>query len=95
MILQYVFGIQCFLQKIGKSMLGEGSLEQILSRHLESSGLDEAPLTSEIAALSRALAFEHDEPAERFTAATAFAMDALLATSDRNLRGPSWVRLAY
>jgi PIN domain nuclease of toxin-antitoxin system len=61
---------------------------------LKQSGFNEAPLTAEIAVLSRTLAFSHDDPADRFIAATAFALGAELATSDTRLRGLSWVRLA-
>jgi len=75
--------------------LGSGRPERHLKKYLQGSGFNEAPLTFEIAALSRTLAFEHEDPADRFIAATAHAMNALLATSDRNLRNLSWVRLAY
>ncbi len=69
------------------------------SRELRSfvteAGFAEAPLTSEIALLSRTLPFEHEDPADRFIAATAFAANAKLATSDARLRRLKWVELAY
>jgi PIN domain nuclease of toxin-antitoxin system len=62
---------------------------------IEQSGFQEAPLTGEIAVLSRILPFEHDDPADRFIAATAHAHGAMLATSDERLRALDWVALAY
>lgn len=49
------------------------------------SRFNEAPLTSEIAVLSRSLAFEHEDPADRFIAATAVAMSLPLASVDARL----------
>lgn len=62
---------------------------------LKQSGFSEAPLTTEIALLSRTLAFEHEDPADRFIAATAKHLGFPLATSNRNLRNLGWLRLAY
>ncbi len=66
-----------------------------LRRYLEISGFGEAPLTSEIAILSRVLEFDYEDPADRFIAATAHSLGAELATSDERLRSLRWVRLAY
>jgi PIN domain nuclease of toxin-antitoxin system len=66
-----------------------------LMRYVNLSGFAEAPLTNEIAALSRSLPFEHDDPADRFIAATAHVRGASLATSDDRLRRLDWVQLAY
>ena len=66
-----------------------------LKRYMEDSGFQEAPLTSEMAVLSRTLAFEHNDPADRFIAATAYALNASLATEDQNLRKLSWLKLAH
>ena len=41
--------------------------------------------------LSRTLHFEHDDPADRFIAATAFRHKASLATNDARLQGLSWL----
>ena len=62
--------------------------------YIRVSGFREAPLTTEIAVLSRTLKFEHDDPADRFIAATAHALGARLATYDSRLRKLSWLQLA-
>jgi PIN domain nuclease of toxin-antitoxin system len=62
---------------------------------IEQAGFVEAPLTGEIAVLSRTLKFTHDDPADRFIGATAYAMGAKLATSDNRLRQLPWIQLAY
>ena len=62
---------------------------------IRDSGFQEAPLTGDIAVLSRTLPFEHDDPADRFIAATAYANGAALATSDERLRRLKWLDLAY
>ncbi|MEO7453466.1 MAG: type II toxin-antitoxin system VapC family toxin [Fimbriimonadales bacterium] len=66
-----------------------------LREWIRSSRFIEAPLTGEVAVLSRTLEFEHEDPADRFIAATAFANDARLATSDSRLRALKWLKLAY
>lgn len=45
----------------------------------------EAPLTFEIAIASRAVRLPHDNPADRFLAATARTQDLILLTSDQRL----------
>lgn len=62
---------------------------------IRESGFQEMPLTGEIAVLSRTLQFDHDDPADRFIAATAYAHSARLATSDDRLRRLKWIDLAY
>ena len=62
-------------------------------RWISQAGFAEAPLTGEIAVLSRTLKFEHDDPADRFIAATSHAMGARLATLDERLRKLPWVVL--
>lgn len=52
-------------------------LERILFR--------EAPLTHEVAMLSRVIELPHQDPADRFIAATAAAYGLTLMTADRNL----------
>ena len=55
---------------------------------LESAPMHEAPLNNEVALASRAVTVEHDDPADRFLAATAAVYDLVLATADaRLLRG--------
>ena len=45
----------------------------------------EAPLTHEIAIMSRQVALEHSDPADRFLAATACVLDLTLVTADERL----------
>lgn len=52
--------------------------------------LREAPVTHEIALVSRRLELEHDDPADRFLMATARMLDLILVTADeRLLRSPA------
>ncbi len=50
------------------------------------------PVSTEVAILSRTLAFQHDDPADRFIASTAYMLDTPLATSDERLRALSWLK---
>ncbi len=55
----------------------------------------EAPLTREVALRSRALGLSHEDPADRFLAATAAVYDLTLVTADeRLLRGKGYRTLA-
>ena len=57
--------------------------------------LKEAPLTREVAMVSRQIRVEHDDPADRFIAATAAVYDLTLVTADqRLLRGKGYRTLA-
>jgi PIN domain nuclease of toxin-antitoxin system len=47
----------------------------------------EAPLTSEVAVASRAVILTHQDPADRFLAATANVFDLTLVTADERLLG--------
>jgi PIN domain nuclease of toxin-antitoxin system len=49
--------------------------------------LREAPLTHEIALVARELKLSHQDPADRFLAATAQVLDLTLVTADSNLLG--------
>ena len=49
--------------------------------------LQEAPLTHEIALAARLLALPHNDPADRFLAATARVLRLTLVTADANLLG--------
>ena len=61
---------------------------------LESAPMHEAPLNNEVALASRAVTVEHDDPADRFLAATAAVYDLVLATADvRLLRGTGFKTL--
>ncbi len=61
---------------------------------LDKSGFITHDLTREIAVLSRTLTFFHNDPADRFIAATAYALGQELATDDINMRKLSWLRFA-
>jgi PIN domain nuclease of toxin-antitoxin system len=47
--------------------------------------MQEAPLTHEVALASRRLKLKHQDPADRFLAATAVGYDLTLVTADRHL----------
>ena len=51
----------------------------------------EAVLNHEIAILSREISLSHQDPADRFIAATAIFYKLTLATVDQNLTGLSWL----
>lgn len=59
---------------------------------LKNLGTLEAPLNHDIAILSRQIELPHQDPADRFIAATAIYYDLHLATVDTNLVGLSWLR---
>ncbi|MGB6298304.1 MAG: PIN domain-containing protein [Rivularia sp. (in: cyanobacteria)] len=52
----------------------------------------EAPLVNQIAILSRQIQLPHQDPADRFIAATAVYYNLILATVDSNLTGVSWLQ---
>ncbi len=52
----------------------------------------EAPLVHQIAILSRQIELPHQDPADRFIAATAVYHNLILATVDSNLTGVSWLQ---
>ncbi|MGB3642110.1 MAG: PIN domain-containing protein [Rivularia sp. (in: cyanobacteria)] len=52
----------------------------------------EAPLVHQIAILSRQIELPHQDPADRFIAATAVYYNLTLATVDSNLTGVSWLQ---
>lgn len=59
---------------------------------LEELKTKEAPLSNEIAILSRQLKLEHQDPADRFIAATAIYLDLILATVDNRLTKTYWLK---
>lgn len=66
-------------------------LEAVLSR----APMNDAPLTREVAIRSRSVRVVHDDPADRFLAATADVYDLTLVTADdRLLRGKGYRTLA-
>jgi PIN domain nuclease of toxin-antitoxin system len=54
-------------------------------------GICEAPLDRHIAILSRQIQLPHQDPADRFIAATALRYQMQLATVDANLTAASWL----
>lgn len=59
------------------------------------SGMKEAPLSREVAIQSRTVKVPHQDPADRFLAATAQVCELTLVTSDDNLlRGKGFAKLA-
>jgi len=61
---------------------------------IASSGVGEAPLNHEVALQSRELEVKHDDPADRFIAATASVYQLALVTADeRLLRGKGYEKI--
>jgi PIN domain nuclease of toxin-antitoxin system len=60
--------------------------EDWIKQALELAPMREAPLTFEIARLSRSVQLSHDDPADRFIAATAMQLDLILITADKRLQ---------
>jgi PIN domain nuclease of toxin-antitoxin system len=59
-----------------------------------SAALREAPLTREVARRSRAVTLSHQDPADRFLAATAQVYDLTLVTDDKHLlKGRGFARM--
>lgn len=72
----------------GRVNLGN-DLDEWLRR--ATAGTREAPLTHEIALAARALPL-HQDPADRFLAATSLVLDLVLATADQRLLGLGEIR---
>lgn len=58
-----------------------------VERQLHQVPLRDAPLTREVAVVSRSLDLPHQDPADRFIAATAVVHELILVTADDRLRG--------
>ena len=75
-----------FLILVEKGRVGLATdVDTWLARAKESAPLKEAPLTHDIARESRLVALGHEDPADRFLAATAKVLDLTLVTADRRL----------
>lgn len=72
------------LAEKGRINLGRPS-QQWISDALKVLEVREVTLNNDIAILSRAIQLPHQDPADRFIAATALYYDLVLATVDRNL----------
>jgi PIN domain nuclease of toxin-antitoxin system len=72
-----------------------GSPRDFVEAALAKVPMHEAPLNLEVALHSRSIQMEHDDPADRFLAATAAVYDLTLVTDDqRLLRGKGFRTLA-
>jgi PIN domain nuclease of toxin-antitoxin system len=69
--------------------------EQWVDEALARVPLHDAPLNRQVATMSREIALHHEDPADRFIAATAAIYDLTLVTADeRLLRGTGYRKLA-
>jgi PIN domain nuclease of toxin-antitoxin system len=59
--------------------------EKWVAQAVQVAGLHEAPITQEIALETRRVRLPHQDPADRFLAATARVLDLTLITADRHL----------
>ena len=77
---------------VEKGRLGlEDEPSRWIRRALDISGVREATLNHSVAIRSREVQLEHEDPADRFLAATAEIFDLTLVTEDeRLLTGKSW-----
>jgi PIN domain nuclease of toxin-antitoxin system len=66
--------------------------EDWIQNSLQQLNTQEAPLSNEIAILSRQLNLDHQDPADRFIAATAIHLDLILATVDNRLTNANWLK---
>jgi PIN domain nuclease of toxin-antitoxin system len=65
----------------------EGDPAGWVTAALTEAPMHEAPLNHEVALASRIIGVEHEDPADRFLAATAAVYDLVLATADERLLG--------
>jgi PIN domain nuclease of toxin-antitoxin system len=69
------------------------SVGQWVERFFDKVPVREAPLTREVALASRTVQLEHEDPADRFLAATAAVYDLTLVTADERLLAGKGYRL--
>jgi PIN domain nuclease of toxin-antitoxin system len=74
----------CLLAQKGR-VESEGDPSAFVRQMLSLSRVEVIPIDAEIALRSRTLDFPHQDPADRFIAATAMVKNIQLVTSDRNL----------
>ena len=63
-----------------------------IDRSIQALAMREVPLDRQIAILSRKIELPHQDPADRFIAATAMHHELTLATVDTHLTGASWLQ---
>lgn len=80
------------LTEKGRITFGRVDPKMHLRENLIQTGFHEVSLNSEIAMLSRTLPFAHEDPADRFIAATAHALNMPLMTYDRKLQQLPWLK---
>lgn len=73
--------------RLSSSLSTEAAVRYALGRY----PLKVIPIDAEIALLSRTLPFRHEDPADRFIAATAHRLGVPLATSDARLLTLPWL----
>jgi len=78
------------LAEKGKIVLDSSPVDWV-KRSLETLQINETVLNGEIAILSRQLQLPHQDPADRFIAATAIYLNLPLATVDKNLVNATWL----
>jgi PIN domain nuclease of toxin-antitoxin system len=71
---------------------GNGDASQWVDQALARAPMHEAPITREVALASRRVPIAHEDPADRFLAATAAVYDLTLVTADRRLLGATGFR---
>lgn len=63
----------------------KGQPHSWIQKALHQSGVQEAPVTHEIAMLSRQVSLPHEDPADRFIVATAIQLGLRLVTADNKI----------
>ena len=81
-----------FLHEKGRLRFNRVDPKIYLRENLLRTGFQEITLTLEMAMLSRTLPFAHGDPADRFIAATANAMNMPLITYDQKLIDLPWLK---
>jgi PIN domain nuclease of toxin-antitoxin system len=69
------------------------SPERTVEAWIQANQITVIPVDEEIAVLSRTLPFGHEDPADRFIAATAFRENCPLITTDKHLKRLSWLKV--
>ena len=78
-------------KRLGLVLLEKGRIETQMSAEdfvrtlLKNMPMKEAPLNTEVAIRSRTVPLRHQDPADRFIAATAIVYDLILVTADKRL----------
>lgn len=80
--------VMCFERGVFKTGVGP---EREIKSWLKVNPVRMIPIDEKIAILSRTLAFEHNDPADRFIAATAVCHKCKVATDDQKLRALPWL----